>query len=184
MEKVILDFISSKKVLITKFLVLGVMLGGLNYSYFNIEQKVKSNNIQKAKAESILIYKNNLKFNSKIAASVIGIKNNENTYSGLSKKQAMIVLEIKNNFGDKLFRKAVAIAWCESRLNSTAFNKNRNGSADRGVFQLNDGGTMQGLGITSKEAYDFYANIRAAKALYNNRGWQPWVCAKKMSHKI
>ncbi|WP_080799676.1 transglycosylase SLT domain-containing protein [Desulfamplus magnetovallimortis] len=33
---------------------------------------------------------------------------------------------------------AFSLAWAESRFNPTAFNVNRNGSVDRGIFQLND----------------------------------------------
>ena len=45
------------------------------------------------------------------------------------------------------------------------------------VFQLNSGGTMQGLGLSAADALDWRANFAAARRLYLRRGWQPWVCS-------
>lgn len=98
------------------------------------------------------------------------------TYAGLSKAQAESAAAIAEAFPAKLFSKAVKVAWCESRLNATALNHNRNGSVDHGLFQINDGGTLQGLGISRSAALDPRKNARAAFKLYQDRGWQPWVC--------
>lgn len=99
------------------------------------------------------------------------------SYAGLSKLQAHTVVAIRKHFGANLFRKAVRVAWCESRLNPTATNRNTNGTTDHGVFQINDGGTMQGLGINRSQAMQLDSNVSAAKKLYDDRGWQPWVCS-------
>jgi hypothetical protein len=115
------------------------------------------------------------------AALHIGLPKSEKIYAGLSKVQADAVVAIADNFPAKHFRKAVRIAWCESRLNPAAINKaNSNGTADRGLFQLNDGGTMQRLGITKHTAFDPHTNAEAAYVLFEDRGWQPWVCRYKI----
>lgn len=102
-------------------------------------------------------------------------------YSGLTRKQADSLITIGEIFGPQLFPHAVKVAWCESRLNPSAVNgSNKNGTVDRGLFQLNDGGTMQRLGINSREAFDAATAASAAKVLFEDRGWQPWVCAKHL----
>jgi hypothetical protein len=115
------------------------------------------------------------------ASKILKIHNEKKTYGGLSKSQANAVLAIAEHFPEKDFSMAIKIAWCESRLNPSALNgSNTNGTADRGLFQLNDGGTMQRLGVTSRMAFDPYHNARAAKILYDDRGWKPWVCHNKL----
>lgn len=114
---------------------------------------------------------------SKIAAEHLDIVRDGATYYGLSKTQAYSAGVIRTAFGDRLFKKAVAIAWCESRLMPDAYHTNNNGSTDRGLFQLNDGGTAQRLGIVADKAFDAELNSQAARTLYEDRGWQPWVCA-------
>lgn len=119
------------------------------------------------------------------AVQVIGLDHKENRrYGGLSRVQANSVLAIAEAFGLKHFDDAVRIAWCESRLNPNAMNgSNRNGTADRGLFQLNDGGTMQRLGVDTREAFDADSNAQAAAVLHDDRGWQPWVCAHHVGVK-
>lgn len=72
---------------------------------------------------------------------------------------------------------AVRVAHCESKLNPGARHRNRNGTVDYGVFQLNSGGTLQSLGLTARSALDPGANINAAYRLWRMRGWRPWTCA-------
>ncbi len=85
---------------------------------------------------------------------------------------------------------AMAVARCESGHSNAIGATNNNGTTDWGVFQLNDGGTLQGAlrrigtGFTSTAeaqqlALDAETNVRAARAIYDNRGWAPWVCAYK-----
>jgi hypothetical protein len=85
---------------------------------------------------------------------------------------------------------AMAVARCESGHANAIGATNRNGTTDWGVFQLNDGGTLQGAlrrigaGFTSlaeaqQLALDAETNVRAARTIYDNRGWAPWVCAYK-----
>lgn len=71
---------------------------------------------------------------------------------------------------------AVRVARCESTLRPDARHRNRNGTVDWGVFQLNDGGTLQALGLTRQEALDPEANIDAAYRLWRRYGWRRWAC--------
>lgn len=72
---------------------------------------------------------------------------------------------------------AVRVAHCESKLDPGARHRNRNGTVDYGVFQLNSGGTLQALGLTARSALDPGTNINAAYRLWQMRGWRPWTCA-------
>jgi hypothetical protein len=83
-------------------------------------------------------------------------------------------------FPEEVRADAIKVANCESSLLEKASNKNRNGSQDWGIFQLNDGGTLQRLGGNAELARDPVWNIKAAYILYQDRGWQPWVCAKAL----
>ena len=187
MKKVILDLVRDNKQKTIVIMLFSVMLAGLNYSYFepvkqtNSNEILKRENSQKANPEALLLKAKNLRENAKIVAKVIGLpRDTKSSYAGLSKTQALVALEIKNHFKGNLYKKAIVVAWCESRLDPNATNKNRNGTTDRGVFQINDGGTMQRLGINAKEAFNYSHNIRAAKVLFDDRGWQPWVCSKQI----
>jgi len=76
-------------------------------------------------------------------------------------------------------RTAVAVASCESGLKATAYNdKNYNDSVDRGLFQLNSvhDDRMDELGLDPWSVED---NTEFARMLYDESGWQPWVCYTK-----
>lgn len=75
---------------------------------------------------------------------------------------------------------ALAVADCESGMRSVSGPPNSDGTRDHGVYQLNDGGTLQGLGGTVAQALDPVWNVSAARRLYDGRGWQPWVCARRL----
>jgi len=85
---------------------------------------------------------------------------------------------------------AMAVARCESGHSNAIGAVNNNGTRDWGVFQLNDGGTLQGalrrIGMpfsttaqAQELALDAAVNVRAAATIYASRGWAPWVCAYK-----
>lgn len=84
---------------------------------------------------------------------------------------------IREVFPDDIEDKAVEVASCESGLVPIAIGRNTNGSRDYGVFQFNDGGTLQEYMPDTATALTARPNIEAALALYNERGWQPWYCA-------
>lgn len=82
---------------------------------------------------------------------------------------------IRQSFPDNLEDKAIRVARCESALNEIAVGRNSS-SRDFGVFQFNDGGTLQAYLGTTARALDPVANVQAAYRLYQARGWQPWTC--------
>jgi hypothetical protein len=83
---------------------------------------------------------------------------------------------------------AMAVARCESSLTNQVSAMNQNGTHDFGLFQLNDGGTLQAAlrrinepftdtAQARQKALDAEVNVRMARVLWDSRGWQPWVCA-------
>ncbi|MFR0352235.1 peptidoglycan-binding protein [Streptomyces sediminimaris] len=93
-----------------------------------------------------------------------------------TRSAAQIETMIRQTFPSNLEDKAVRIARCESGLNEIAVGRNNNGSRDFGVFQFNNGGTLQSYLGTTSRALDAPQNIAAAYRLYQARGWQPWTC--------
>ena len=77
--------------------------------------------------------------------------------------------EIAEVFGAE-HKIAMAIAKAESGLNPRAINRNKNGSRDIGIFQINDR-----HGWSDKERLDWKTNIRIAKELRDRHGWTEWA---------
>lgn len=76
-------------------------------------------------------------------------------------------------------RDALQVAWCESRLDPGAVGPaNRNGSRDFGLFQFNDGGTLQHYIGSEARAMDAVTSARAARTYAGERGWRPWTCGE------
>lgn len=83
-------------------------------------------------------------------------------------------------FGDDA-DKAIWMARCESGLRKDAINtKNRNGSVDYGVFQINSVHIKRHGDEFTK---DWRENVRVAKKIYDEQGFRPWVCAKAIGEK-
>jgi hypothetical protein len=80
---------------------------------------------------------------------------------------------IKTKFG-KDGERALKIAYCESRLEQNAIHENKNGSVDRGIYQLN---TIH-KGISNECAFNAKCNIDASYQIYLKQKFQPWVCAR------
>lgn len=93
---------------------------------------------------------------------------------GLDGEQRAVAALVRARFPAAQRGHAVRVAWCESRLRARATGHNRNGTVDRGVFQLNSGGTMQGLGLSAADALEAEANIDGAYRLWRRAGWRPW----------
>lgn len=106
--------------------------------------------------------------------------------------QTRILKLVKRSFPADEVGNAMAVAQCESGQGNLVGSTNTDGTTDFGVFQLNDGGTLQGsLGLinyrfgTKTEAQNAAlreeVNVPAAAALWRARGgWGPWVCASKL----
>jgi hypothetical protein len=98
--------------------------------------------------------------------------------------QSYVVTLIHSDFPPTAWHDAEIVAWCESKFRPTDIGFDSNGTHDRGVFQLNDGGTEQylltmlgqnpnNLGL----ALNPVLNVRLAALLYSRDGWSPWSCA-------
>jgi len=85
--------------------------------------------------------------------------------------------EISAVFGAES-RIAMAIAQAESGLNPNAVNRNKNGTKDIGIFQINDS-----HGFTEEERFDWKTNIRIAKDLRDSNGWGEWSAYNNGSYR-
>jgi len=94
-----------------------------------------------------------------------------------------VVTLIHQDFPASAWHDAEAVAWCESKFRTTDIGFDSNGTHDRGLFQLNDGGTeeylMAMIGQNPKNlnlAFNPVLNVRAAALLYSRDGWSQWSC--------
>lgn len=77
---------------------------------------------------------------------------------------------------------AGAVAAAESSLNPTATNRNRNGSVDHGLFQIND---IHRSILAGGDWRDPYNNAQMARQVFADAGdsWSPWMTWKHGSHR-
>jgi hypothetical protein len=98
-----------------------------------------------------------------------------------------VVSLIKKSFPPTAWHAAEVVAWCESKFHPLDIHYDSNGTHDRGLFQLNDGGTeqylLQRLGFNPNNvglAFNPGLNVRAAALLYARDGWSQWTCASAL----
>jgi hypothetical protein len=84
---------------------------------------------------------------------------------------------IRSRFPRGEWSNALAVAECESGFQNFAVNVNTNRTRDLGLFQINDGGTLQELGGDEGKAFDPVWNVDAAYRLWRAYGWIRWTCA-------
>ena len=110
---------------------------------------------------------------------------------GAATNSAAVLKLVRQYFPANEVGNAMAVARCESGHANRVSKPNGNGSRDFGVFQINDGGTLQaalrGIGVKAddisdarKKALNAKVNVQMARAIWGSRGWQPWVCASKL----
>lgn len=110
---------------------------------------------------------------------------------GAATSSAAVLKLVRQYFPANEVGNAMAVARCESGHANRVSKPNANGSRDFGVFQINDGGTLQaalrGIGVkvddisdARKKALNAKLNVQMARAIWGSRGWQPWVCASKL----
>jgi hypothetical protein len=73
--------------------------------------------------------------------------------------------------------RALAIARCESGLRSNALNVNRNKTTDKGIFQLN---SVHKKRLAGRDPFDPEVNIQVAHEIFQEQGFGPWVCNRKI----
>lgn len=90
-----------------------------------------------------------------------------------------IVELIKKYFGDETQNALKIVGTCENgKWNPTATNHNRNGSWDAGIFQINSV-----HGYSQEYLFNPENNIRAAKKIFDGRGWSSWSCSHVLQIK-
>jgi len=107
--------------------------------------------------------------------------------AGQAVPEPTVVAYIETYFPAAQWQNATLVSMCESGHRNVVSNPNTDGTVDMGLFQLNAGGTLQGLLVRDGQppsntalALDPAWNVRAASKLWSERGWQPWVCAHKL----
>ena len=111
--------------------------------------------------------------------------------SGRSTNAAEVLRLVRKNFPADQVGNAMAVSRCESGHGNRVSKPNGNGSRDFGIFQVNDGGTLQAalkrIGVpfsnisqAREKALNPALNVRMARAIWDSRGWQPWTCAAKL----
>lgn len=91
--------------------------------------------------------------------------------------------QIKVSFIDKgqaVVDQALLVARCESGVREEAVNpKNKDGSHDSGVFQINSG-----HGIPNRYLLNSRVNIAIARQMYDAGGWNPWRSSNNCHHLL
>jgi hypothetical protein len=111
--------------------------------------------------------------------------------SGQSTSTAEVLDLVSRYFPADQVGNAMAVSRCESGHGNRVSKPNGNGSRDFGVFQINDGGTVQAalkklgisfssIGDARNKALNPSINVRMARVIWDSRGWQPWTCAAKL----
>jgi hypothetical protein len=110
---------------------------------------------------------------------------------GVATNTTEVLALVRKHFPADEVGNAMAVARCESGHANRVSSPNGNGTRDFGVFQLNDGGTIQAalrsagvafsdIADARSKALDPAMNVRLAREIWDSRGWQPWVCAAKI----
>ncbi len=90
-----------------------------------------------------------------------------------------IVDLIIQHFGDEAQNALKIVGTCENgKWNTKAVNQNRNGSWDAGIFQINSV-----HGYSQEYLFNPENNIKAAKKIFNGRGWTSWACSEVLGIK-
>lgn len=85
-----------------------------------------------------------------------------------------------HDLGDHKVREAHLIVQCESGHHPDAVSP---GGRDHGLFQINNVHRAEFERVTQvgwEHRYTPYWNAAYARHLYDQRGWQPWTCARKV----
>jgi hypothetical protein len=93
--------------------------------------------------------------------------------------EELVIAEIKEVFG-KDGDDAVRVFTCESKLKSKCNDGlNKNGSVDCGIAQVNSV-----HGVSRKWLLKPEINIRVAKQLFDEQGWNPWRSSNSCHHML
>jgi len=98
----------------------------------------------------------------------IDVKTDDTKWTFTHETVEQMVVRLANEYGVDPER-ALAIAWCESRDNPLATNYNKNGSNDKGIFQINSIHK-----VPDSCRLDAECNIDWTMKTIKKQGFQPW----------
>lgn len=116
----------------------------------------------------------------KVERRVVAVIGDDMDQAALMPVQVVSALYIRRAFrkplGSAAWHSALRISWRESRLLPNVVNDtNTDGTMDWGLFQLNDGGTLQFAGgVPGPDVLRPRWNARAAASIVAQVGWGPW----------
>lgn len=84
----------------------------------------------------------------------------------------------ETGFPDRAIPRLVCTAKYESAFHTRAKNRNRNGTHDTGLFQINDI-WLESCGVTRKELLNPTVNAACALKVYREQGMDAWYAYKK-----
>jgi hypothetical protein len=87
---------------------------------------------------------------------------------------------IKQVFG-KHSDEALAVARCESGVSADHININKDGSMDFSTFQIN---STHARRFGSWFKANWMENVRVAKVLFDEQGWNPWLASNSCHHLL
>jgi len=99
----------------------------------------------------------------------------EETITNLSWQEEVMLMLKREGIDTKLASKIIQ---CESSWNPSAFNKNKDSSSDRGLWQLSNKYYSK---VLDRCAYDAVCSTGEAIKIIKSEGFKPWVC---YSHKL
>lgn len=155
-----------------------IIIGGLSQSAIkaNASASQKEQEAQVWKAERDYLVMENQELKDKLERSA------KIETSNTTKKVAEEY--IKKYFPEpQVQAQVMQIVKCESNFNNLAFNKNKNGSVDKGVFQINSVHAKAFKKVTGFDyevgANDFDANVKYARYIYDTQhNFSAWVCSR------
>lgn len=90
-------------------------------------------------------------------------------------EEQKIIRRIKETFHEDP-ENAVAIARCESQFRKDVVSPTN----DHGIMQINLTVHKEQVDALGLDVYNVEDNLTFARKLYDERGWKPWVCARKL----
>jgi len=114
------------------------------------------------------------------------IQGSVETASPIKLEESKVRKIIQDNFAPDQIENALKVTWGESAWISNNVGRNKNKTADIGLFQINEihlPRIKETFGYTREDLLDPIKNAKVAAWLYNEQGWTLWVAARKLGIK-
>ncbi|KAL0209620.1 hypothetical protein RCL1_008458 [Eukaryota sp. TZLM3-RCL] len=104
----------------------------------------------------------------------ITVQNEDGSNSVLTPRQVLALAQ-KHGFSGQLAHTMVCVAKYESSYNTNAVNRNRDGSVDRGLFQINNKWWCHegrnGCKVNCNDLFNADVNAKCARTIYSQQGY-------------